>query len=65
MKRLVEQRSLPHAISVYTLDSVLLLRKYIFVLDLLWSFLTKKHIFVSGLTTLLKSQVMADRYWNI
>lgn len=56
MKRLVDHRSLSHGISVYTLDSVMLLRKYIFVLDVLWSFITRRLIFVSGLRTVLKNQ---------
>ena len=56
LKRLVDQRSLSHTISVYTLDSVTLLRKYIFVLDLVWSFLTRKLIFVSGLSHVSKCQ---------
>ena len=60
LKRLVDQRSLSHTISVYTLDSVTLLRKYIFVLDLVWSFLTRKLIFVSGLSHVSKCQVMLD-----
>ncbi|XP_028400346.1 N-acetylglucosaminyl-phosphatidylinositol de-N-acetylase-like [Dendronephthya gigantea] len=50
MRRLIDQRSLPHAISVYTLDSVTLVRKYIFILDLIWSYLTRQLVYVSGLS---------------
>ena len=57
MRRLIDNRNLSRRVAVYTLDSVKLFRKYIFIFDLLWSVLTRKLVFVSGLKTVRKSQV--------
>ncbi|XP_046839977.1 N-acetylglucosaminyl-phosphatidylinositol de-N-acetylase-like [Xenia sp. Carnegie-2017] len=56
LKRLIEQKSIPYIVSVYTLDSVMLLRKYIFALDLIWSYFTRRLIYVSSLSHLLRCQ---------